>query len=78
MIRDELMTIIFPFVISGSLLEPLYTLSRMGHGRHAALARAWEQLEARRDADGHYPVERYPPSFFTPGPKGKPNRWATL
>jgi hypothetical protein len=77
-IRDELITIIFPFVISGSLLEPLYALSRMGRGRHPALEPAWDQLASKRDADGRYPVEWYPPTYFTPGPKGKPNKWATL
>lgn len=77
-IRDELTIIIFPFVISGSLLEPLYALSRMGYGADPALAPAWQQLVSKRDAEGRYPVDGYPPTCFTPGPKGQPNKWTTL
>lgn len=77
-IRDELVRTIFPFVISGSLLEPLYALSVMGYGQHPALQPAWTQLETKRDEEGRYSVDWYPPTLFTPGPKGKANKWVTL
>ncbi len=77
-IRDELIRTIFPFVIAGSLLEPLHALSVMGYGQHPALQPAWAQLETKRDDEGRYIVDWYPPTLFTPGPKGKANKWVTL
>jgi hypothetical protein len=77
-IRPELTSAIFPFVIAGSLLEPLYALSKMGYGNHDALAPAWAQLMTKRDAVGRFVVDWYPPTLFNPGPKGKPNKWVTL
>ena len=77
-IRGELTSTLFPLVISGSLLEPLYALSIMGYGRHPALGAAWAQLETKRDPQGRYILDWSPPSYFSPGPKGQPNKWTTL
>jgi len=77
-IRDELVGAIFPFVIQGSLLEPLHALSVMGYGRHEALNDAWERLAAKRDESGRYILDWYPPSYFTPGRKDTANKWVTL
>jgi hypothetical protein len=77
-IRKELISTIFPFVIAGSLLEPLYALSVMGYGRHEALSDAWEHLATKRDEAGRYILDWYPPSYFTPGKKGEINKWVTF
>jgi hypothetical protein len=77
-IRDELVSTIYPFVISGSLLEPLHALSAIGYGQHPALDPAWTRLEAKFDDRGRVLLDWYPPSYFTPGPKGKVNKWTTL
>ena len=72
------MDIIFPFVISSSLLEPLYALSKMGYGNHPALTDAWDQLEKRRNPEGKYILDWHPPTVFNPGKKKEPNEWATF
>ena len=77
-IRGELACTRFPFGISGSLLAPLYALSIMGYGRHPALGAAWAQLETKKDPQGRYLLDWSPPSYFSPGPKGQPNKWTTL
>jgi hypothetical protein len=77
-IRNELVGTIFPFVIGGSLLEPLYALSVMGYGQHEALSDAWGRLAAKQDEAGRYILDWYPPSYFTPGKKGQANKWSTL
>ena len=74
----ELTSVIFPPVISGSLLEPLWALSIMGYGEHPALQPAWERLAAKTDEIGRVVLDWYPPTLFTPGPKGEINKWSTL
>ncbi len=74
----ELTSVIFPPVISGSLLEPLWALSTMGYGEHPALQPAWERLTAKTDEIGRVMLDWYPPTLFTPGPKGEINKWSTL
>jgi hypothetical protein len=77
-IRRELVSTIFPFVISGSLLEPLYALSRMGYANHPALEPAWQALLEKTDAEGRVCLDWHPPSPFVPGKKGEANKWTTL
>jgi hypothetical protein len=77
-VRDELVRTIFPFVIGGSLLEPLYALSRMGYGQDERLQPAWDILESKRDENGRYILDWHPATLFDPGEKGQPNKWATL
>ncbi len=78
LVREEAAQSAFPFVISASLLEPLYALSRMGYRDHPALQAAWEQLEQKRDAQGRYLLDRSPQKVFDAGPVGQPNKWATF
>ena len=78
LIRGEVVSTRYPFVISVSLLEPLYALSRMGYGAHPALAPAWQYLAAKRDPEGRYLLDRSPLSIFYVGPYGQPNKWVTL
>jgi hypothetical protein len=78
LVRDELVRTSFPFVISGSLLEPLYALSRMGYGQDERLHSAWDILESKRDENGRYILDAHPPTLFNPGDKGQPSKWTTL
>jgi len=78
LIRGEVVATIFPFIISASLLEALYALSRMGYAEHPALADAWKQLEAKRDDQGRYLLDRSLKATFNAGPDGQPNKWVTL
>ncbi|MFZ6028327.1 MAG: hypothetical protein ACOYYS_11485 [Chloroflexota bacterium] len=78
LIRGEVVATVFPFVISASLLEPLYALGRMGYGHHPALGDAWQRLEARRDGQGRYILDHSPRTLFDAGPGGRPNKWVTL
>lgn len=77
-IRSELIQTRFPFAIGGSLLEPLYALSRMGYGQDERLQPAWDILESKRDQSGRYILDRRKWTIFNPGDKGQPNKWATL
>jgi len=78
LVRDELVRTIFPFGIGGSLLEPLYALSRMGYGQDERLQPAWDILKSKRDQSGRYILNWHPTTLFDPGDKGQPNKWATL
>jgi hypothetical protein len=78
LVRDELARTGFPFMISGSLLEPLYALSRMGYGQDERLQPAWGILESKRDENGRYVLDWHKQTLFDPGDKGQPNKWATL
>ena len=78
LIRDEVATTIFPFVINASLLESLLALSRMGYGNHPALQPAWQALNTKRDAQGRYVLDRSLNSIFNAGPNGQANKWTTL
>ncbi len=77
-IRRELISAIFPFAISGSLLEPLYALSRMGYADHPALKPAWQALAEKTNAEGRVCLDWFAPSPFVPGKKGEANKWTTL
>jgi hypothetical protein len=74
----ELTSVIFPPVIGGSLLETIWALSTMGYGNHPALQPAWDRLAAKTDDRGRVVLDWYPPTLFTPGPKGEVNKWTTL
>jgi len=79
LIRDELVRLQFPFLFWGNLLEPLHALSRMGYGKHPALADAWERLASKRDAEGRYPLEeQHSAAWVKSGKVGEPNKWTTL
>jgi len=77
-IRGELLRAGFPFVINGSLLEPPYTVSRMGYADDPRMGRACAQLEEKRDPEGRYILDWHPQGYYKPGSKGQPSKWATL
>jgi hypothetical protein len=78
LIRGEVVSTIFPFVINATLLEPLFALSRMGYSNHPALQDAWKQLMTKRDANGRFILDRSLQSIFNAGPNGQQNKWITL
>jgi len=39
---------------------------------------AWDILESKRDENGRTILDWHPATFFDPGEKGQPNKWATL
>lgn len=77
-IRDELVRAVFPFVITGSLLEPLYAMSVMGYGQDKGMEKAWQELEKKRDDTGRYIPDGHSNTLFRPDKKGKPSKWITL
>ncbi len=78
LVRGELVRTSFPFMIGGSLLEPLYALSRMGYGQDERLQPAWAFLESKRDQAGRTILDWHPSTLFKPGDTGQPNKWVTL
>lgn len=78
LVRTEAAITIFPFVISASLLEPLYALSRMGYGSHPALEPAWGILLSKKDEQGRFRLDRSVQSIFNPGQSGTANKWVTF
>jgi len=69
----------FPIVWRAGLTEILYALSRMGYGKDARLAGAWDLLESKRDEQGRYILDWFPTqALLKPGKKGEPNKWVTL
>lgn len=78
-ILPELAETRFPFVWRATVLEILYALSRMGHGRHPALDECWALLESHRDGQGRYILSREERgSYFVPNKQGDPCKWITL
>ena len=53
------------------MLELLYAMSEMGYGKHPAMDELWDRLEGRRDDNGRYPVDWYPPQPLHARPQGK-------
>ncbi|HNT77387.1 MAG TPA: hypothetical protein PKH77_20425, partial [Anaerolineae bacterium] len=78
LVRGELVRTSFPFMIGGSLLEPLYALSRIGYGQDERLQSAWAFLESKRDGSGRTILDWHPQTLLKPGDAGQPNKWATL
>ena len=69
----------FPFHYRFGILEPLYALSKMGYGNHAALTEAWGFLDEKNDGSGRFILDwRMPRCSFNPGKKGQANKWVTL
>jgi len=78
LVREELVRVSFPFLYTGSLLEPLYALSRMGYGQDERLQPTWDILESKRDEAGRTILDWKPKTLLNPGDEGQPNKWATL
>jgi len=69
----------FPFHYRFGVLEPLYALSKMGYGDHAAVRDAWSFLNEKKDETGRYRLDwTLPQCAFSPGKKGQANKWVTL
>lgn len=69
----------FPFIWRASLVEILFHLSRLGHGADPRLARAWDLLDAKRDAQDRYHLDWTPNQCpWKVGRRGEPNKWLTF
>jgi hypothetical protein len=77
-IRDELTQVKVPFVIAGSLLEPLFALSVMGYGQDERVREAWRQLATKRDRSGRYVSDGHSNTFLKLDKKGEPSKRVTL
>jgi hypothetical protein len=69
----------FPFHYRSGVLEPLYALSKMGYGNHAALKDAWKFLDEKKDEYGKFILDwTMPKCSFNPGKRKNANKWVTL
>jgi hypothetical protein len=79
LVNKDVGLMIFPFHWRAGLVEALYILSRMGHGRDPRLDRAWKLLETKSDKAGRFVLDWTPSqSLWKVGTRGQPNRWMTL
>ncbi len=70
---------IFPFHWRAGLVEVLYILSKLGHGRDLRLDRAWTLLGTKSDKAGRFILDWTPgQSLWKVGMRGQPNKWMTL
>lgn len=77
-IRDELLQVRFPFVATGTLLEPVYALSVMGNGEDERMLEAWKKLSEKKDDCGKYISDGHTNTLFKPDKKGQQSKWVTL
>ena len=77
-VRPEFTSPRFPFTIYGSLLEVMYSISKLGYGNHPATQEGWEYLERWSEADGRCRLAHSPKVPFVAGAYDRPNEWATL
>ncbi|NCC51025.1 MAG: hypothetical protein EOM20_07385 [Spartobacteria bacterium] len=78
-VRADIIRTQFPIIWQTSALEILWSLSRMGLGRHPATQATWEALEAKRTDDGRYVMDWTPTqSLLKAGKRGQPNKWVTF
>jgi hypothetical protein len=78
-VRADIVRTQFPIIWQTSALEILWSLSRMGIGRHPATQAAWEALEAKRTDDGRYVTDWTPTqSLLKAGKRGQPDKWITF
>lgn len=69
----------YPIIWRAGISEILYALAKMGYGNDKRLARAWDVLESKRDAQGRYRMDWTSPSaLLKAGARGEANKWITL
>lgn len=79
LVRRDITQTQFPIAWQTNALEILWSLSRMGLGKHAATKAAWKALEAKRTDDGRYIMDWTPTqTLLKAGKRGKPNKWITF
>lgn len=75
----ELTKLSFPITYHPSMIEPLYALSLLGHGRRQELDDAWTMLVSKADGDGRLPLERSLNwEHLRCGVRGRQSKWLTL
>jgi len=74
-----LLQLAFPITYHPGLLEALYPLSALGHGRRPEMDEAWSLLAQRQRPDGRFVLERSVnwPHLRT-SPRGRPSKWVTF
>lgn len=79
LVNKDVQTLIFPFHWRAGLIQILFGLSRLGHGKDPRLAKAWELLYSKADSQGRYPLDWTPSqSLWKVGQRGSPNQWLTF
>jgi hypothetical protein len=79
-IKPNFVTISFPWFYSYDFLRGLWVLTKFGYGFDARTQDAIDLLMEKRLPNGFWPLEKTPTGrmLVSFGPKGKPNKWATL
>lgn len=78
-VNRDVQTMVFPFHWRAGLVEVLYYLARMGHGKDPRLKRTWELLDSKSTSDGRYLLEWTPSQCpWKVGKRGVANKWMTL
>jgi hypothetical protein len=69
----------FPITYKPGLIEAVYAMARLGHGRRPEMSDAWSLLAGMRREDGRFPLQstcRWP--HLRRVPRGRPSKWLTL
>jgi len=78
-VNNDVNCLFFPFTYYSSLLQILYSLSKMGFGNDKRLDDAWDLLEKKKLTNERYPLERTPTqSPWKVGEVGQENKWVTF
>ncbi len=69
----------FPITWAASLIEILFSLSKMGYGATPELERAWRLLETKKNHAGQYILDyTSTQALLKAGKRRHPNKWVTL
>jgi hypothetical protein len=78
-VNDDMLRLSFPITWRSNGWEILYGLSKMGYGRDARLASAWEAFEHLADSQGRYSLGWTPTqSPWKVGSRGELSKWITF
>ena len=75
----EITKLSFPITYHPSLIEPLYAMALLGHGRRQELGDVWAMVASKADGNGRLPLERSLNwDHVRCGVRGRQNKWLTL
>jgi len=75
----QLLRLSFPILYRAGLVEAVYAMCTLGHGRRPEMGKAWASLAQRQLPDGRFPLEgsvNWPHLRTTP--RGQPSKWITF
>jgi hypothetical protein len=79
LVNRDMELVSFPIVWRNNAWEILWALSKMGYGKHPALANAWKYLGTQKNTSGQYLLVWTPSqSPWKVGKRGQPNKWITF